>query len=69
MLRMNELLSEFNISRPTAYAWMAKGMPAYRAGRLLYFDKKEVQRWLKKSKNPSKSDLIEITKKENHDES
>lgn len=47
MIRMKEVIWLFNVSRNTAYKWISLGMPKYKVGKLLFFEKEEVIEWVK----------------------
>lgn len=47
MIRMRDLLLLFGISRVTVYEWIRQGMPNHKVGGLLFFDKIEVEKWVK----------------------
>ncbi len=46
MMRMNDVLLLFKISRATVYKWMRNGLPHYYVGKLLFFKKDQVDEWV-----------------------
>ena len=49
LLSVDDICEYLGVSRDTIYKWIeAKGLPAYRLGRLWKFKKEEVDGWLKK---------------------
>ncbi|MBC8192180.1 MAG: helix-turn-helix domain-containing protein [FCB group bacterium] len=47
-LSVEEIAIHLGIKKDTAYKWVAKKhMPAYKVGRLLKFDKSEIDEWVK----------------------
>lgn len=47
MIRMDDIVKKFQISKPTIYEWMKKGMPVHYVGKLPFFDLKEIEAWIK----------------------
>ena len=47
MIRIKDIVALFKVSRNTVYKWLAEGMPVYRVGKLLFFDKCEIVEWVK----------------------
>ena len=54
-LSVEEIALHLGIKKDTAYKWVAKKhMPAHKVGRLLKFDKAEIDAWVKSGQADSK---------------
>ena len=45
-ITIKELMEKYKTTRPTIYAWMNKGLPSYKFGKLRRFIEKEVDEWM-----------------------
>lgn len=53
-LSVDEIAEHLGIKRDTVYKWVAhKNMPAHKVGRLLKFQIKEIDEWVRKGKATS----------------
>ena len=48
MIRQKELLSQLRVSRQTLWRWRRLGLPCYKVDKTLFFDEKEVLRWIER---------------------
>ena len=46
MLRIWDLISLYQVSKPTIYKWMKAGLPHFYVGKLLFFNKEKVEKWV-----------------------
>ena len=47
MIRMQQVMELFGVTRKTVHNWIILGMPSYHVGKLLFFDKYEIVEWVK----------------------
>ena len=58
-LSVDDITEHLGIKRDTVYKWVAhKNMPAHKVGRLLKFQVKEVDEWVREGKAAANSDNI-----------
>lgn len=50
MLTKKELSDWLKISIPTIDRWMAKGLPYTKVGKIVRFEKEDVEKWMKDQK-------------------
>jgi excisionase family DNA binding protein len=56
-LSVTEIAEHLGVKKDTVYKWVArKKMPAHKVGRLLKFQIKEIDQWIREGKADSKND-------------
>ena len=55
LITQDEAIKRYGVTRNTLYVWRSEGMPWYqKVGRFVYYDPKEVEKWLNERYEPKK---------------
>jgi excisionase family DNA binding protein len=47
---IEDLMNHYQVDQRTIYNWRKQGLPYYRIGKVIRFDRKEVEEWMNKNK-------------------
>lgn len=50
MIRIKKFISIYKVSRATIYNWIKQGLKFYKVNRIIMFDRKDIDKFIKKRK-------------------
>lgn len=48
MLRIKDVMKNYNVSKTTVYNWIKQGLPIIKVGRITFIEKENLEKFIKK---------------------